>query len=698
MEVGKKTILNQFIGGNNSTQFVIPIYQRNYVWEKENINQLLSDLEKMIPFIDDDDKYHFLGSIVYIDTLHKGSFNEWTIIDGQQRLTTIFILLQVLRDIFPEYNKVIAKKYLENDEDIINSDREFDRYRLKPLVSDDDVYVKIARNQIEELSQDEKLSNIYKAYITIKKAMLIWKEKYDIETILSALDKFRIVWIQLSKKEDPQQVFESINSTGKGLLAADLIRNFVLMNKDDNEQTQIYNKYWKKIEFINVGTDKLKEFFRFFVSIQEGVTIPEREVYERFKNKYEELLKTQSEESVLNNILSYSNYYYFINKKCEDNEIEEVLVDYRKVKSNMPHLIIMETFKLFYEEKIAKNDLINTIKLLTNYIIRRSVAGEDTKSISNAFGGFLRKILKYYREENLLYFDAVKKAIVADTRLTNQFMPTDNKIRDEFLNSNLYSREQVGFVLKKIENNESNINYANLNIEHIMPQTATDYWKQRIKDNSNYEEVVNKIGNLTLVDYRDNSSMGNKNFENKKDILNKSKHIKMNEPLLIKEDWNEDDINSRSLELAQQFIDIFKYPDIENFDSYKYVNVCEDNIDGLRDSLLSSTPLEVKFNDETNTDFSNWYECQKYLLKKLYELDSKEFIKAVDIIRQNHNYQNVQISYDINEIKNPIEFDEGIYFETNTSTIHKLIYLQRIINNMESDIICEVTYMNEKDG
>lgn len=240
MEVGKKSILNGFIGGNNSTQFVIPIYQRNYVWGKDNVNQLLKDIEKMIPYIDDENRFHFFGSIVYIDTIHKGSFNEWTIIDGQQRLTTIFLLLQAMKVVYVESNKIISKKYLLNDEDIVNSKDEYDRYRLKPLVSDDNVYLKISNDNLIGLSNEEKNSNIYKVYNIIKTRLMDWKNKYDIETILNALDKFKVVWIQLAKSEDPQQVFESINSTGVNLTAADLIRNFVLMNKSDNKQTKIY--------------------------------------------------------------------------------------------------------------------------------------------------------------------------------------------------------------------------------------------------------------------------------------------------------------------------------------------------------------------------------------------------------------------------------------------------------------------------
>lgn len=697
MEVGKKTILNQFIGGNNSTQFVIPIYQRNYVWEKENIQQILDDLEKMIPFIEEENKFHFLGSIVYIDTLHKGSFNEWTIIDGQQRLTTIFILLQVLKEVFPEYNKVISKKYLENDEDIINSSNELEKYRLKPLVSDDDVYLKIAKNELYKLTEQDKKSNIYRAYNTITTIMQNWRKKYSVDTILSALDKFKIVWIQLSKYEDPQQVFESINSTGKGLTAADLIRNFVLMNKNDKLQTEIYNEYWSKIEFDYIGTKKLKEFFRYYISIKEKTTIPEREVYDRFKKEYLKLQEDYEEKIILQNILDYAKYFYYINNSIDDKEIEKALSDYRNTKSTMPHIILLETFKLYFENKISKNDIIQTIKLLTAYIIRRNIAGLDTKSISNAFGTFLRRILKYFYEDNLNFYDSVKKAIVADTRLTSQYMPTNKNIEDEFLNSNLYSRDSVGFILKKIENNENHITYNNLNIEHVMPQTSTEFWKIRINENSNYDEVVNKIGNLTLVDYRDNSSMSNKNFNNKKEVLQQSKHIKLNGYILEQDDWNENIINSRSKEIYKTFIEIFKYPEISDFDSYLHINLIENKIEDYQDVLVNSIPLEIKLDDEVYSDFSYWFDLYVYVLRKLFILDQNAFFNASNKIYEKYDYKNIQISDNIDNIKNPFEFADGCYCESVTSTPHKLIMLKRIIEEMKLDIICDITYMKRED-
>lgn len=697
MEVGKKSILNQFIGGNNSTQFVIPIYQRNYVWEKKNVEQLLFDIEKMIPFINNEEEFHFFGSIVYIDTLHKGSFNEWTIIDGQQRLTTIFLLLQALKNVYPDSYKIISKKYLLNDEDIINTNNELDRYRLKPLVSDDNVYVKIANNNIDSMSIDEKTSNVYKAYTTIKNQLNSWKDKYDVDTILSALDKFRIVWIQLGKNENPQQVFESINSTGVNLTAADLIRNFVLMNKDDATQTKLYNSYWKNIEFKYVETKNLKEFFRNYVSIKERDTIPDREVYERFKNEYIKLNSEIDEETILNNIMDYSKYYYYIKDNIvEDNEIEAVLQDYRNSKSSMPNIILMETMNMYFKENvISKNDLINTISLLTSYNIRRNIAGEETKSISNMFGNLLGRILKYFNEGNMNYYECVVRALVNDTRLTTQHMPTDKQIMDEFMKSNLYSRDSVSFVLKKIENNESRIPYSQLNIEHVMPQTSTPYWETKVLDKDNYEEIVNRIGNLTLVDSKDNSSMGNNNFDSKKSTLEKSRHIKMNEYILNKTEWNENEINNRSKRLAEEFISIFKYPEYKAIDVYSHINLSIDEIDSYSEELTSSIPLEVVINEKSNSNINSWNDVLLNCLRYLYNEDSNAFLNAVENLNNQNSGVSNKISANPDLFRKPLQFEDGMYCEVNTNTKYKAILIQSMIKEMNIDDTITVTYSKE---
>ena len=249
MEVNKASVLSQFIAANGGTQFVIPTYQRNYVWESKNIKQLLSDIKKLVKTEKTEKNYHYIGSIVYINTSSIGMYYEKTIIDGQQRLTTIFLILQTLKIVASvkgdsKKAESINTMYLENNIYVEDSFK----YRLKPLISDDIVYELIAKNNLSELDK-YKHSNVYKAFSIIQKEMKNWvDEGINIDEIIEAIDKLKIVWIQLEKDENPQQVFESINSTGVNLTSADLIRNYILMNKDNETQTYLYNNYWIPIE------------------------------------------------------------------------------------------------------------------------------------------------------------------------------------------------------------------------------------------------------------------------------------------------------------------------------------------------------------------------------------------------------------------------------------------------------------------
>lgn len=285
----------------------------------------------------------------------------------------------------------------------------------------------------------------------------------------------------------------------------------------------------------------------------------------------------------------------------------------------------------------------------------------------------LGKILKKYNDgEN--YYNAVMKTFVIETRLTNQYMPNDKTIKDEFNKSNLYSREATAFVLKKIENNESRIPYSQLNIEHVMPQKDIKYWIKCINEGSTYEEVVNRIGNLTLVDSKDNSSMKNTDFKNKKDILNKSSHIKMNVNILNKELWNEEEIDKRSAKLANEFIKIFLYPEFEiteDEDVYSHINLNNDSI-ANPDDFIFTKPLEVIINDETFNKLSNWNKALEEVFLYLYNYNSDLFMKSAAEVNKEYGYQTDQISYLSEKMRAPYEFTEGVFVEENASTSHKL--------------------------
>lgn len=688
MEVNKASVLSQFIAANGGTQFVIPTYQRNYVWESKQIKQLLADIKKLIRIEKTEKNYHYIGSIVYINTSSIGMYYEKTIIDGQQRLTTIFLILQTLKIIANSSGDIVKANnintmYLENNAFV---DDNF-KYRLKPLISDDRVYELIAKNKLSEL-EAYKDTVVYKAFSTIYKEMKNWiSSGILIDEIIEAIDKLKIVWIQLEKDENPQQVFESINSTGVNLTSADLIRNYILMNKDNDTQTYLYENYWIPIENKYVKTSKLSEFFRFYCAIKEKSVINQRDVYEMFKKEFDSLEIT--DEDKLKEILNYARYYYYITNSIEDAEIEEALSDYRNIQTNMPHPILMESFRFYENERISKESLIKTINLFAIYIIRRNMASLDTKSISQMFPGLLGRIISKSEKNGFeRYYENCVECLVVDTKGNSQYMPTNEEIENEFIKTNLYVRDLTKFVLTKIENNNNHISYSNLNIEHVMPQTKTDYWVNYVSDEALYEQIVNRIGNLTLVDSKDNSGMSNKNFDVKKQYLTNTRHIKLNEEILNNDIWNEEKINMRSRKIANEFNKIFKYPECDNLIKEKIDNEKFDVMSDSLEELSSFSPSLLIVDGEIN-NVDNWTDTYKLILKYLYEKNCDLFVKVYEDLNENV-YDKPQITKEISELRSPYMFVENLYCETNKSTKEKIVLLKRIYENMNYDIEIKV--------
>ena len=689
MEVGKSTILTGFIGANNSTQFVIPTYQRNYVWQAKQVEELLNDIQHLF----NSEKTHYLGTIVYINTVKKFTFQEETIIDGQQRLTTIFLILQALRYWCENNQKeneadIIIKKYLENDTSItkeINgeSNRD-DKYRLKPLIDDENIYEKIAKKEFNENNNTDSL--LSKAFIRIKKRIEEWQKNYDTDTILKAIDRLKIVWIQIEKNEEPQRIFETINSTGVELTAADLIRNYILMNKENIIQTKYYENYWLVIEK-NVTEKKLAEFFRFYISIQFGRTISDKDVYDSFKDYYEKAIKNDNEENTLERIKKYSYYYYYINNVYENSKkIEEALKNYRNITTNMPHILIMKSFELFENGKIIEQDLIDTINILSTYIVRRNIGGKDTKAISNIFGGVCDRIYREFKRGKYSYYNCVVKKLIYNNKQNSQVMPTDNDLKLAFLNDNMYSRGLCRYVLLKIENNNNDIPISNLSIEHVMPQTITSYWENMVDNLMNYDNIINHIGNLTLVSFKDNSGMKNKDFDHKKEYLSDTKHVKLNEYILEKEKWDEEEINKRSELLYNSFINIFKYPDINKFkDDEEEVNLIEDDINKI--ILVSPMELGINTSDDycNNDQVNSWEDVFKKCIGEMYKINNEAFLNAINIAKEKDTSISNIIVNNPNGLTKPLEITDSLFVEMEIGDKEKIEILRKVYAGLDND-------------
>lgn len=564
------SFLKKTIGG----QFVIPVYQRNYTWTtNKEVRQYLSDLEAVLSGEYDN---HFLGIVIYlINVLDSYGTSEFSVIDGQQRLTTTFLILYAIRDILKENKKEDEVQKLEARILTNPTSEENHRYKLKPLVADDEVYQQIVKGKLNEVS--DKTSNVYNNFIFIKAKIQYWLSKgYTIEHILSSMDKLYIINVPISEDDNAQKIFESINSTGAKLTAADLIRNYILMGLPSDHQDKLYNEYWKKIEsYITSDAKKLESFFRFFLASKTYSLSNKSAVYREFKEwfNYQKETECLPIENILKEIVKYSRYFYEVYTSPLDatkNILNNSILEFRKNISDMPAPFLMEMYNLYenldeYGNRIiTMNTLSNIIDLLNIYLIRRSLSGLDTSDITRIFPKLLKDTLNDCEKDYSNILEYVKRNLITRNRGKSSMMPDDHFLSSYLKNANAYNiKFTIRIVFEKIENqnNSAPVDQKKLSIEHLMPQTATEYWLTETKlfAREEYEKYLNKLGNLTLASKKDNSKMQNNIWEYKKQILKTTNHLTINSDLLSKPSWTKDEIDKRTNFLIKKIIELYPY-------------------------------------------------------------------------------------------------------------------------------------------
>lgn len=557
--------LLDFFNYSGGCQFVIPVYQRNYTWTAgKEVKQYLDDLKSVLI---GDYLNHFLGIIIYLDTPIDYATREYSVIDGQQRLTTTFLILYAIKTLMKEQSATndiknlewnfLTNRYASNDKV---------KYKLKPLVSDDDVYKDIVRDKIDEIKNKE--SKIYKNYIYILEYIRNLNQSYDFNKILLALNKLYVVWIPLSSEDNAQKIFESINATGVKLTASDLIRNFLLMDLDSDRQEQYYKDYWMELEkYLSDDSKKLESFFRFFLAVKNKSLPNKNAVYKEFVNWYKNQDEKLGREGIFKEVIKYAKYYFEIyQKKIDDNDMElgGAIKEFRKILSDMPAPLLMGFYDFYYNGKISSYQLSELIYVVNNYLIRRALCDIDTSGITKMFAPLLKDIEEDCKGnyENIL--EILKKNLVFKNINNGMYVPDERQLHDLVVNANMYKiKSTLRIFFDKLEhlNNPAPVLLDELSIEHIMPQTATKEWYESLNINvEDYQRNVNRLGNLTLAAKIDNSKMQNKIWEYKNEILSSTSHLNINKSILEKDRWDIESINSRTEALIDEINSIFPYP------------------------------------------------------------------------------------------------------------------------------------------
>lgn len=558
--------LLEFIRGSSNTQFVVPVYQRKYTWTTKEVSQYLDDLEGIIN--GNFDK-HFLGIITYLDQSISYTEREFSIIDGQQRLITTFLMLYAIKYLLEE-------KGLQDEADDVTyqyleyTTKRITKSKLKPLVLDDDVYQHIIDCDFEGIYKN---SNIYCNFIYIKKRLGELFTHIDFETLFDALEEVYIVCIPVLESDYPQKIFESINSTGVKLSASDLIRNFMLMTVNSDEQDYLYAKYWKKIEQnISIDSKKLEIYFRMFLAVKTYSLINIKSIYDGFKTWYNNELESKNIEDIFKEIVEYSGYYYDIYKRdidTLDDEIKDSIREFREILYDMPAPFLMGMYKLYKNKEsdsvvsISGEQFASIVSVINSYLIRRAISGLDTSDITRLFPTLLKNVLDDCNEDYSKIVEYTKKNLINKNRGKSAYMPDDTQLKNAVRYANVYNlRLPLKVILKKLENqnNSAPVNFKNLSIEHLMPQTPTKEWLEALGVNEiEYENNVHRLGNLTLAAKIDNSKMKNNPWDYKKAVLASTSHLKINEEILQTKEWNLKAINDRTEKLLDKINELYPY-------------------------------------------------------------------------------------------------------------------------------------------
>ncbi len=552
----KATTLLKFFEENQNNQFVIPIYQRLYSWKKEQCEQLWDDIIK----IGGNDKMngHFIGSILYarVDDTHSSPL---LIIDGQQRLTTITLLFIALRN---RSSDEVKRKKMESY--LINSDKDGDK-KFRLILSESDRDTLLSLIDKDRRKPSEPSSKIVENFKLFEE----WVSNTDkLETIFKGLDKLMIVEIALEKgKDDPQLIFESMNSKGMELTQTDLIRNYIVMETETEKQEGFYNKYWRVIE--EEFKQNEKSFDRF---VRHYLTIKTREIPNI--NKVYVALKDYRQkegigiEDLLKDLQKYCGYFCQIAfKKEADKDLNKALGFLVDLEMDVIYPLLLELYSDYSDGVLSKADFIPIIALIESYICRRAVCGLGTNSLNKVFPSFTKHIQKNE------YFKSLKAHFGYLTE--KQRFPNNDEFRNLFITIDFYKFKKREYFFERLENfdRKERVYTHEYTTEHIMPQKLTEEWERDLGEN--FQEIHNKylhtIGNLTLTGY--NSEYRNKSFQEKRDMEGgfKDSPLRLNQGLRDLESFGEEKIEKRANDLADLALKIWTYPNLnaETLEKYK---------------------------------------------------------------------------------------------------------------------------------
>ncbi|MDD6418590.1 MAG: DUF262 domain-containing HNH endonuclease family protein [Clostridium sp.] len=613
--------ISSFIG-NSDRVFIIPPFQRNYAWSINQCEELFSDIV---------DSYyknnsHYIGNIVYYEgTNNSASFNEFILIDGQQRITSILLLLLAIHNKLPnnDYNKqAIYNRYLTNS---IGPEKR--RVKLKQTENDEDIFDKIVQNQ--SLTEDEKKSKIFENYNYFMQKLDEIEKNIPLLDFYNTIGNLSIVDLNLQDNdlEAVQKIFEKINSTGKPLTTADLIRNYLLIAQTADEQLRLYKNYWVKIEELYQDTELISDFAKHYLITKRSDWVEEDKMYATFKSYFSNVDITK--EKVLGEMLRLSKFYNWFKYANSDNSnINMMLKELNILKSDDMYCLLLIIFdKLYYSDTA---ELIKILDLLVDFMIRYRIVSLSNGSadLRSTLYNLLNKITS---EEIELNYENTKR-VLSNSPSPNGRFPND----EEFKNA-LQSKVNTSYakaLLYKMEYKSTRniqVDIDKITIEHILPQIMSDEWKLYLGGDEKsmiiHNTYLNCVGNLAMLSASYNSSNSNKMWSFKKNILKECQFM-LTQEVSKYDEWTEINIKDRNENLSKKAIELISgpYPREVEYTSMESSEEFTPGIYDITDKKLNVTGKSIKsliINNDVYTIY-NWKDIIPKLCEKLYEIDSKK--------------------------------------------------------------------------
>ena len=536
-------------------QFQVPIFQRRYDWTKEECKQLWDDVLRVGQ--NEDIPSHFLGSIYSMKPDDRPYLRvpQWLVIDGQQRLTTISLLLSALgRTIEARKIDVGIDRERIDDYYLFNL-REESELRYKQLLTQHD------KETLVQLLEQGEASDYFSPLVTsyrffdvlLKRANLV-----DLKAVYEGMRKLMIIDIVLNpQSDDPQLIFESLNSKGTELSQTDLIRNYILMGQDPNFQNKLYEDYWYPMEqdFGKEYDERFDLFIRDYLTLKTRQIPNKKKVYESFKRYIADKKHPGALEKTIAEIKRYSGHYVCIALlKEEDSEIRDCFEDIQDLKVEVAFPFLLGVYEDCRQKLIEKTDVIEILRLIESYVFRRAICDIPTNNLNKIFASLIGQINKNS------YLQSLKTVFSQMTG--NQRYPSDNEFKQDLLIKDVYNFDRCGYLLRKLENHRNSkepvlLEYCT--IERVMPEKLTEEWQAELGEDwrKTYETYLYTIGNLTLTGY--NSELSNRPFKEKQEIPGgfRDSPLRLNRSLAEAERWDEIAIVDRAEMLSEKACEIW---------------------------------------------------------------------------------------------------------------------------------------------